>query len=106
MNSKVIRRSNLPSNYIGLILKKQRRKLGLSGKAIAKLLHISQQQVSRYECGVTNFNINILFRFFSVLKMNENEISNLFNELTSYYQGKGDKSKNTHIVFNISDCNL
>ncbi|MBX6957362.1 MULTISPECIES: helix-turn-helix domain-containing protein [Providencia] len=95
MNVNIIRRANSPSCYIGLILKRQRKKLGLSGSEVAKLLHISQQQVSRYERGLTSFNVNVLLRFFSVLNMNEREIITIFDELITCYMKRNIQIRNT-----------
>ncbi|WP_369308784.1 helix-turn-helix domain-containing protein [Providencia rettgeri] len=41
----------------------------LSGKELANLLNISQQQVSRYERGICNITIDMLIQVLSVLKM-------------------------------------
>ncbi|MGL4212319.1 MAG: helix-turn-helix domain-containing protein [Morganella morganii] len=41
-------------------------------------INISQQQVSRYECGYTGFQLDVLFDFFSALRMDENEIQHFF----------------------------
>lgn len=95
LNENIIRRANSPSCYIGLILKQQRKQLGLSGCEVAKLLHISQQQVSRYERGLTSFNVNVLLRFFSVLNMNERDITNVFDELITCYMKRNVQVRNT-----------
>nr|QLQ99355.1 helix-turn-helix transcriptional regulator [Providencia alcalifaciens] len=41
----------------------------LSGKELANLLNISQQQVSRYERGICNITIDMLIQVLNVLKM-------------------------------------
>lgn len=66
------------SCYIGGLLRDIRYKNGLSGYELAGNINISQQQVSRYERGETNFQIDMLFRFFSALRMTESEIQYFF----------------------------
>lgn len=61
------------SRYTGGLLRTIRCETGLSGHELAKSINISQQQVSRYERGVTNFQLDMLFRFFSALGMSEHE---------------------------------
>lgn len=73
------------NKYLGTLLKLRRKELGISGIELSKVLNVSQQQISRYENGLTNFNIVILFRFFLALKMTSKEVANIFNELKSFY---------------------
>ncbi|WP_255426000.1 helix-turn-helix domain-containing protein [Providencia sp. JUb39] len=46
-----------------------RKRRSLSGKDLANLLNISQQQVSRYERGICNITIDMLVQVLNVLKM-------------------------------------
>ena len=48
------------------------------------MLNISQQQISRYENGLTNFNIVIL-SVFSSLGMTSEEVVRIFKELGLFY---------------------
>ncbi|ETO41157.1 helix-turn-helix domain-containing protein [Morganella sp. EGD-HP17] len=66
------------SGYIGGQLRAIRYEYGWSGDELAKDMNISQQQVSRYERGETGFQLDMLFRFFSALRMNESEIQYFF----------------------------
>ncbi|WP_435330535.1 helix-turn-helix domain-containing protein [Morganella morganii] len=66
------------SCYIGGLLRENRLKHGLSGHELACNIKISQQQVSRYERGETSFQVEMLFRFFSALRMTESEIQYFF----------------------------
>lgn len=48
-------------------LLRQARKEKITGKELAKLMGISQQQISRYENGITPLTLDLLYRFLSVL---------------------------------------
>ncbi|MBT0422604.1 helix-turn-helix transcriptional regulator [Morganella morganii subsp. morganii] len=83
------------SSYIGGLLRIIRYESGLSGEQLAKSINISQQQVSRYERGETGFQLDMLFRFLSALRMNESEkqyffyqIVNKAREIPQYQFGK------------------
>lgn len=84
-----------------------RKKRGLSGKQLSERLNISQQQVSRYERGVCNINVDTLFvilheldcslsGFFSSVYLNVNNVEkeigthyiNLFLPPVPYYHGE------------------
>ncbi|HHN8460786.1 TPA: helix-turn-helix domain-containing protein [Morganella morganii] len=71
------------SGYIGALLRESRYKNGLSGHELASRINISQQQVSRYERGDTCFQIDMLFRFFSALRMTESEIQYFFYRIVN-----------------------
>ena len=45
---------------IGLKIKNRRKELGLSGTNLADKLHLSQQQISRYENGINKIPLNHL----------------------------------------------
>ncbi|MET4894539.1 helix-turn-helix domain-containing protein [Morganella morganii] len=71
------------SCYIGGLLRDIRYNTGLSGYELGKKINLSQQQVSRYERGKTGFQLHILFRFFSALRMNEDDIQHFFYRVIS-----------------------
>lgn len=73
------------NKYLGKLFRLRRKEQKISELELSKLLGISQQQVSRYENGITNFNIIILFKFFSALNMNSKEVEGVFNELKGFY---------------------
>lgn len=75
------------NKYLGKLFRLRRKEQKISELELSKLLGISQQQVSRYENGLTNFNIIILFKFFSALNMNSKEVEGIFNELKGFYSG-------------------
>ncbi|ENB9463746.1 helix-turn-helix domain-containing protein [Providencia sp. wls1943] len=52
---------------LGLFLRENRLKVNLTGKELGRLMHVSQQQVSRYEAGVTNLTISQLNQYLMVL---------------------------------------
>ncbi|HHR6031207.1 TPA: helix-turn-helix domain-containing protein [Providencia alcalifaciens] len=59
--SKYDGRDNLLSFYCGLIIRKIRKENGISAHELAKKINISQQQMSRYELGITKFSLDMLF---------------------------------------------
>ncbi|WP_283125932.1 helix-turn-helix domain-containing protein [Providencia stuartii] len=51
----------------GLFLRKARKEKNITGKQLAKLMGISQQQISRYENGITPLTLDLLHRFLLTL---------------------------------------
>lgn len=45
---------------IGAFLKKSRKNKNMAGRELAKLMHVSQQQISRYETGKTKLTLEQL----------------------------------------------
>ncbi|ETT05318.1 helix-turn-helix domain-containing protein [Providencia alcalifaciens] len=54
-------------SVIGLRIKNRRKELGLSGANLADRLHLSQQQISRYENGVNKIPIDHLLDISEIL---------------------------------------
>ncbi|CAB5670618.1 helix-turn-helix domain-containing protein [Providencia hangzhouensis] len=54
--------------FIGIKIKARRKELGLSGANLAKILNISQQQISRYEKGINKIPLNNLVSIAVALK--------------------------------------
>ncbi|WP_341258943.1 helix-turn-helix transcriptional regulator [Morganella morganii] len=50
------------SLFIGQQISRKRKSPGLSGMALAELLGLSQQQISRYEQGITNIRASTLLQ--------------------------------------------
>ncbi|HEI8862386.1 TPA: helix-turn-helix domain-containing protein [Morganella morganii] len=50
------------SLFLGQQISRKRKSLGLSGMALAELLGLSQQQISRYEQGITNIRASTLLQ--------------------------------------------
>ncbi|CAG9436574.1 helix-turn-helix domain-containing protein [Providencia alcalifaciens] len=69
------------SCYVGGLIRQSRLENGLSGRELAKLINISQQQISRYERGKTALQLDILCRLFHALNMSEYEIQRFFNQI-------------------------
>ncbi|MDK3009847.1 helix-turn-helix transcriptional regulator [Providencia rettgeri] len=55
------------SYYAGVFLRKSRKEKNLTGKQLAKLMHVSQQQISRYETGKTSLTIDQLSQLLNIL---------------------------------------
>lgn len=72
------------STLIGEYLKRQRHNNHLSGAELAKLMGLSQQQISRYERGMTHFNLDTLFRFFRVLNIPAQDVLFFFELVTTW----------------------
>ncbi|MCU6274036.1 helix-turn-helix domain-containing protein [Morganella morganii] len=76
------------SAYIGSLIRDERGQQRLTGQNLAKLMNISQQQISRYECGKSHLSIELLFRFFQALKMEREQIECFFHKiLNELYRG-------------------
>ncbi|MEQ5317523.1 helix-turn-helix transcriptional regulator [Providencia vermicola] len=94
--------SNKLSYYAGFFLRKSRREKNLTGKQLAKLMRVSQQQISRYETGKTPLTLDQLHQLLSLLdkswvdlilfiqneKENENNLKNEIEEKESYSLGR------------------
>ncbi|HEM7134007.1 TPA: helix-turn-helix transcriptional regulator [Providencia rettgeri] len=52
---------------IGIFIRNSRQEKLLSASQLGDLVKLSQQQISRYECGVTNINVEMLNLFLTVL---------------------------------------
>lgn len=63
-------KKNQPSNQIvGDFLRKKRKEKMISGTEMGRLIHVSQQQVSRYENGKTNLTIEVLSNYLTILNI-------------------------------------
>lgn len=58
---------NLFSFYCGKVIKRIRKKKGITGIELATKLDISQQQMSRYERGINKLSIDVIFDILAVL---------------------------------------
>lgn len=58
----------LLNKKVGRFLRRRRLAVGLTGAELARILHLSQQQISRYECGVTSMTLYQLTAFMLVLE--------------------------------------
>ncbi|MEQ5680936.1 helix-turn-helix domain-containing protein [Providencia rettgeri] len=69
-----IYKHNVPSlssarfnRQVGVFLRGRRVALGLTGQQLGQILHLSQQQISRYERGITSMTLHQLQVFMRVL---------------------------------------
>ena len=53
---------------------------------MAEKLNISQQQISRYERGLSVLSPDVMLRYCAALGMTEREISELFSIISTHYQ--------------------
>lgn len=96
MNDQLINKILTPSQYIGTELKTRRKAQGLTGADLAKLAHISQQQISRYECGKNAFHLEMLYTLFFILKMDVYDVERLMRKSYLFSINKKQKTKNKH----------
>ncbi|EKT60338.1 helix-turn-helix transcriptional regulator [Providencia sneebia] len=61
---------------IGLYIRKIRREKNLSGNQLARLLNISQQQVSRYETGKTKLTFEVVDSILVILNKSWRDLFN------------------------------
>lgn len=57
------------STFCGIVIKKIRKEIGMTGADLAKKLNISQQQMSRYERGINKFSVDMLFNTSVILNI-------------------------------------
>lgn len=74
---------NNVSASVGRKIKGIRKLAGMSGYDLAQRLGLSQQQISRYECGQTSMTIDTVVMIAHVLNISVNEL--LDDYLTSEY---------------------
>ncbi|MGX4743123.1 helix-turn-helix domain-containing protein [Providencia rettgeri] len=65
---------NTLSSHVGLFLRMARKDKNLTGRELAKLMNISQQQISRYERGVNSLRLGLLEQYLIVLDKNWREL--------------------------------
>lgn len=65
---------NSVSASVGRKIKDIRKSAGISGDDLAKKLGLTQQQISRYECGKTSMTIDTVVMIAHVLHVSVNEL--------------------------------
>mgnify|MGYP001194408115 CR=1 FL=1 len=78
------------SHYVGDLIRKARIQNGITGSELAKQVHLSQQQISRYERGRTGFQLDVLLRLLSALNLDEAEKKRFFALVVEESEGKSD----------------
>ncbi|EPL9568853.1 helix-turn-helix domain-containing protein [Providencia rettgeri] len=78
-NSSFIR-PNIFNKKIGCFIRNKRKRMDITGKDLGVMLNVSQQQVSRYENGITNITVTMLNDILEILDVSWEEFLS-FNEL-------------------------
>lgn len=71
---------NIFNKKIGHFIKSKRKRMDITGKDLGVMLNISQQQVSRYESGITKVTVTMLNDILNILDVSWAEFVS-FNEL-------------------------
>ncbi|MGJ3356005.1 helix-turn-helix domain-containing protein [Providencia sp. Je.9.19] len=81
--------NTLVSHYF----KRKRHECGLTGKQMGELLCVSQQQISRYERGVTSIPLSVMVFFLNSYAFNLNDFFNYILEgVNAHYNITADKN--------------
>lgn len=72
--------SDIFNKKIGCFIKSKRKRMDITGKDLGVMLNISQQQVSRYENGITKITVTMLNDILNILDVSWEEFVS-FNEL-------------------------
>lgn len=87
-------KNNVISSRIGLFLRSARKEKKLTGKKLAKLMNVSQQQISRYETGITSITLDQLNELLIILdKSWFDAVSYIERENESGVRGNSAKNK-------------
>lgn len=74
--------NNLFSLYCGIAIKRLRKEKKISGTDLARILNLSQQQLSRYERGVNKFTIDSIFNISIALNISIKDfINGVFSDI-------------------------
>lgn len=79
-----------PEQYAGAVISARRKELGLSAKQLGLQIGLSQQQISRYERGLSSITLSQLVRLSAALGMSLHQFMDMFFLLTE--TGKSDFS--------------
>ena len=69
---------------IGCFIRSKRKKMNITGKDLGVMLNISQQQISRYENGITRITVTLLNDILVILETSWDEFLS-FNKLSDKY---------------------
>ncbi|EPL6453985.1 MULTISPECIES: helix-turn-helix domain-containing protein [Providencia] len=73
-------RPNIFNKKIGCFIRNKRKRMDITGRDLGVMLNVSQQQVSRYENGITNITVTMLNDILEILDVSWEEFLS-FNEL-------------------------
>lgn len=79
------------SIYIGSLLRCYRKSLGITGAELGARLNISQQQISRYECGTNTLTIDGLMNFLFALGLKNCDIEYFMENILTFYKSEPEK---------------
>ena len=69
---------------IGCFIKSKRKKMDITGKDLGMMLNVSQQQISRYENGITKITVTLLNDILIILETSWDEFLS-YNGLSDKY---------------------
>ncbi|MGJ3355904.1 MULTISPECIES: helix-turn-helix domain-containing protein [Providencia] len=69
---------------IGCFIKNKRKKMDITGKDLGMMLNVSQQQISRYENGITKITVTLLNDILIILETSWDEFLS-YNGLSDKY---------------------
>ncbi|MEI9697082.1 helix-turn-helix transcriptional regulator [Moellerella wisconsensis] len=73
-------KSNIISSRVGAFLRIARKEKKMTGKQLALLMNISQQQISRYEIGITSITLDQLEKLLIVLDKKWSDVIKFIEE--------------------------
>ncbi|KLN96361.1 helix-turn-helix domain-containing protein, partial [Moellerella wisconsensis] len=73
-------KSNIISSRVGAFLRIARKEKKMTGKQLALLMNISQQQISRYEIGITSITLDQLEKLLIVLDKKWSDVMKFIEE--------------------------
>lgn len=91
--------SNKISSYAGSFLRSARKEKNMTGKELAGLMNVSQQQISRYETGKTNLTLDQLSLLLVFLDKTWSELIKVIQE---EYEKESKYIKNSHNYTSLS----
>ncbi|MBN6353764.1 helix-turn-helix transcriptional regulator [Providencia rettgeri] len=75
----IVKKENIYA-LLGNYLRKARVSKGLSGNELGSVIHLSQQQVSRYELGINKLSLDKLIEIVIFLDIDINEITKIISK--------------------------
>nr|ELR5227075.1 helix-turn-helix transcriptional regulator [Providencia rettgeri] len=79
MHMHIVKKENIYA-LLGNYLRKARVSKGLSGNELGSVIHLSQQQVSRYELGINKLSLDKLIEIIIFLDIDINEITKIISK--------------------------
>ncbi|MEI9599596.1 helix-turn-helix transcriptional regulator [Moellerella wisconsensis] len=73
-------KSNIISSRVGAFLRIARKEKKMTGKQLALLMNISQQQISRYEIGITSITLDQLEKLLIILDKKWSDVIKFIEE--------------------------